>query len=83
MVVPSELNAWVSVSRDDAVSGLPSTATNGFAATWSSVMPDASTNSASRKSGNERAPPRDRTAGSRAPRPDEADDDPVLVPEAA
>ena len=48
MVVPSELNACVSVRRDEAVSGLPSAATNGFAATWSSVIPDASTKSASR-----------------------------------
>ena len=31
--VASELNACVSVRRDDAVSGLPSTATNGLAAT--------------------------------------------------
>ena len=54
MVVPSELKAWVSVSRDDAVSGLPSAATNGFAATCSSVMPEASTNSASRNSSYDR-----------------------------
>ena len=56
MVVPSELKAWVSVSRDDAVSGFPSTATNGLAATCSSVIPDASTNSASRKSSYDRTP---------------------------
>ena len=31
--VASELKACVSVRRDDAVSGLPSTATNGLAAT--------------------------------------------------
>ncbi len=56
IVVPNELKACVSVSREDAVSGLPSTATNGFAATWSSVMPAASTKSAPRNIAYERAP---------------------------
>jgi hypothetical protein len=51
IVVPTELNAWVRVSRLDAVSGEPRTATYGFAATWSSVKPDASTKSAPRNSG--------------------------------
>ncbi len=55
-VVPSELNACVSVSRDEAVSGLPRTATKGLAATCSSVMPDASTKSAPRNIAYERAP---------------------------
>ena len=55
MVVPSELNAWVSVRREEAVSGLPSAATNGLAATCSSVIPEASTNSASRNRLYERA----------------------------
>ena len=56
MNVPSELNAWVRVSRLDAVDGLPRIATNGFAETCKSVMPDASTNSASRNIGYERWP---------------------------
>ena len=56
IVVPSEFSACVIVSRLDAVSGLPRIATNGFAATCSSVMPDARMNSASRNSGYERAP---------------------------
>ncbi len=54
-VVPSELKAWVSVSREEAVCGFPSAATNGLAATCSSVIPEASTNSAKRKSEKERA----------------------------
>ena len=56
MAVPSELMAWVSVNRLGAVSGLPSTATNGLAATCSSVIPDASTNSANRNMAYERMP---------------------------
>jgi exodeoxyribonuclease VII small subunit len=53
MVVPSELNACVRFKRLDAVSGGPRTATYGFAATCSAVMPAASTISAPRKSGND------------------------------
>ena len=66
---PSELNACVSVSRDEAVSGLPSMATNGLAATCRITMPVASTKKrpGTRRT-NGRRPP-GRTAGSRAPRP--------------
>ena len=48
--VASELNAWVSVRRDEAVSGRPSTATNGLAATCRTTMPVASTKNAVRNS---------------------------------
>jgi hypothetical protein len=54
--VASELNAWVRVNRDDAVSGFPSTATNGLAATWRTTIPVASTKNANRNT------PYDRTA---------------------
>jgi hypothetical protein len=54
--VASELKACVSVRRDDAVSGLPSTATNGLAATCKMTMPVASTKNANRNT------PYDRTA---------------------
>ena len=53
--VASELNAWVSVSRDEAVSGRPSTATNGFAATCRMTMPVASTKNAVRNRPYDRA----------------------------
>ncbi len=48
-VVPSEFKAWVNVKRAEAVSGLPRMATNGLAATWSRVIPEARMNKASRK----------------------------------
>ena len=76
MVVPSELKAWDSVRRAEAVSGLPSTATNGLAATCRSVMPDASTNSASRNSAYERAP----AAGSNSRQPAAAPPRPMMIP---
>ena len=53
--VASELNACVSVRRDDAVSGFPRTATNGFAATCRTTMPVASTKNANRNRAYERA----------------------------
>jgi len=48
IVVPSELKAWVSVSRLDAVAASPSTVTYGLAATCKIVMPAASTKKASK-----------------------------------
>ena len=51
MVVPSELNACDKFKRLEAVSGGPSTATYGFAATCRAVIPPASTISAPRNNG--------------------------------
>src|ERR1700730_7290960 len=53
IVVPSELNAWVKFKRLEAVSGGPSTATYGLAATCSAVIPAARTINAVRKSGKD------------------------------
>ena len=49
-VVPSELKAWVRVSRAEAYRAGPRMATYGLAATCKMVMPDASTNSAPKNS---------------------------------
>ena len=49
-VVPTELNAWVSVRRLDASRFGPRSATYGLPATCSSVNPDARTKRAARKS---------------------------------
>ena len=49
MVVPNELKAWARLRRLDAPSSGPSTEMYGFAATCRMVMPDATTNKASRK----------------------------------
>src|SRR3979411_688014 len=49
--VPRELNACVRFRRLDAVSGLPSTVTYGFAATCRHVIPAARTISANRNNG--------------------------------
>ena len=49
MAVPSELSACASVRRLELVCSGPSNATYGLAATCSTVMPVASTNSAPRK----------------------------------
>src|SRR3954468_19802811 len=51
--VPNELNAWVKFNLLDAVSGLPSTETYGFAATCNTVIPAARTMSAVKKNGKE------------------------------
>jgi len=48
-VVPSELKACAKVRRLDAVCGFPSIEISGLATTCTMVMPEASTNSASRK----------------------------------
>ena len=49
MAVPSEFNACARVRRLELVCSGPSSATYGLAATCSTVMPVASTNSAPRK----------------------------------
>src|ERR1051325_498651 len=76
MVVPRELMAWVSVKRLDAVSGGPSTATNGLAATCSNVMPAASTNNASKNSGYAGA----LAAGKNSRQPRPAVHSPMMMP---
>src|SRR5258705_4429918 len=53
VVVQRELKACVRFKRLEAVGGLPSTATYGFAATWRIVMPVARMINAARKNGNE------------------------------
>ncbi len=50
ITVPRELNAWDRVSRRCDLSGTPSAAARGFAATCSTVIPLAMTNSASKTS---------------------------------
>ena len=51
IMVPNELKACASVSRLCARAGSPRPATSGLAATWTRVMPPASTNSAARNAG--------------------------------
>src|SRR5664279_3245143 len=53
IAVPSELNAWVSVRREDAVLEGPRSATYGLAATCNTVIPPARMMSAARNSGND------------------------------
>jgi hypothetical protein len=53
--VPSELKAWVRLSRLEAVRDGPSTVTYGLAATCRAVTPVASTISAAKNSANEGA----------------------------
>ncbi len=51
-VVPSELKAWAKVRRLCAVCGAPSSEIRGLATTCTIVMPEASTNRATRKVAN-------------------------------
>src|SRR5262245_66010481 len=76
MNVPKELNACVSVRRLEAVACGPRIATYGFAATCSSVMPDARTKRAPRNIGYERLA----AAGKKITQPAAAINRPMTMP---